>query len=63
MANKCQDGDCVNTEGSYTCECKSGYAKSWKGPCEGESSTETDNLDTLYFQNITMLAMGVYCLH
>ncbi|CDQ84452.1 unnamed protein product [Oncorhynchus mykiss] len=34
MANKCQDGDCFNTEGSYSCECKSGYAKSWRGQCE-----------------------------
>lgn len=35
MPNKCQNGKCVNTEGSYTCECNSGYAKSWRGLCEG----------------------------
>uniref|UniRef100_A0A3Q1IFZ9 Latent-transforming growth factor beta-binding protein 2 n=1 Tax=Anabas testudineus TaxID=64144 RepID=A0A3Q1IFZ9_ANATE len=34
MPNKCQDGKCVNTEGSYTCECYSGYAKSRRGLCE-----------------------------
>uniref|UniRef100_A0A3Q3DZZ5 Latent transforming growth factor beta binding protein 2 n=1 Tax=Labrus bergylta TaxID=56723 RepID=A0A3Q3DZZ5_9LABR len=27
MPNKCQNGKCVNTEGSYTCECASGHAK------------------------------------
>lgn len=37
MPNKCQNGECVNTEGSYTCECNSGYSKSWRGLCEGES--------------------------
>uniref|UniRef100_H2MQ67 Latent transforming growth factor beta binding protein 2 n=1 Tax=Oryzias latipes TaxID=8090 RepID=H2MQ67_ORYLA len=30
MPNKCQNGNCVNTEGSYTCECNSGFAKSWR---------------------------------
>uniref|UniRef100_A0A8C9XNG2 Latent-transforming growth factor beta-binding protein 1 n=1 Tax=Sander lucioperca TaxID=283035 RepID=A0A8C9XNG2_SANLU len=34
MPNKCQNGECVNTEGSYTCECNSGFAKSWRGQCE-----------------------------
>ncbi len=36
MPNKCQYGKCVNTEGSYTCECNGGYAKSWRGLCEGD---------------------------
>ena len=36
MPNKCQNGKCVNTEGSYTCECNSGFAKSWRGLCEGD---------------------------
>uniref|UniRef100_A0A8P4FWM1 Latent transforming growth factor beta binding protein 2 n=1 Tax=Dicentrarchus labrax TaxID=13489 RepID=A0A8P4FWM1_DICLA len=34
MPNKCQNGKCVNTEGSYTCECNDGYAKSRRGLCE-----------------------------
>uniref|UniRef100_A0A8C7Y8W6 Latent transforming growth factor beta binding protein 2 n=1 Tax=Oryzias sinensis TaxID=183150 RepID=A0A8C7Y8W6_9TELE len=34
MPNKCQNGNCVNTEGSYTCECNSGFAKSWRDQCE-----------------------------
>lgn len=37
MPNKCQNGKCINTEGSYTCECKTGYSKSGRGLCEGES--------------------------
>lgn len=37
MPSKCQNGKCVNTEGSYTCECSSGYAKSWRGQCEGDT--------------------------
>ena len=41
MPSKCQNGDCVNTEGSYTCECNSGYAKSWRGLCEGDMNACT----------------------
>ena len=56
MPNKCQNGDCVNTEGSYTCECNSGYAKSWRGQCEGDMHAHTGAYAHIYFtkkQNIS----------
>ncbi|KAL2076502.1 hypothetical protein ACEWY4_027902 [Coilia grayii] len=34
MPNKCPGGQCVNTEGSYTCKCKTGFTKNWRGQCE-----------------------------
>lgn len=43
MPSMCQNGKCVNTEGSYTCECTSGYAKSWRGLCEGEMHAGAPN--------------------
>lgn len=31
-----QDMVCVNTEGSYVCQCKPGYEEAEGGSCEGE---------------------------
>lgn len=46
MPNKCQNGKCVNTEGSYTCECYGGFAKSRRGLCEGDMHTHNKHLGT-----------------
>lgn len=43
MPGRCQDGKCVNTEGSYACECNDGYAKSWRGLCEGDALNRTQS--------------------
>lgn len=52
MAAKCQNGRCVNTEGSYTCECNSGYAKSRRGLCEGDT-THTHTLINVFASSLS----------
>lgn len=35
MPNKCPNGHCINSEGSFVCECRSGFTKNQRGECEG----------------------------
>ncbi|KAH0620502.1 hypothetical protein JD844_021026 [Phrynosoma platyrhinos] len=34
--NVCHGGQCINTPGSYHCECKIGYIMDHRGQCKGE---------------------------
>lgn len=55
MPSKCQNGKCVNTEGSYTCECNGGYAKSWRGLCEGDTHAQAPTHRESSLYNSTIL--------
>ena len=32
---KCQDGECINTPGSYSCECNEGFREDSRHMCRG----------------------------
>lgn len=60
MPNKCQNGKCVNTEGSYTCECNNGFAKSWRGLCEGDTYAKA-TMHTVYITTRSYPDLVVSC--
>ena len=46
---------CVNSEGSFHCQCQDGYARNAQGLCEGKNVANTGNCNLLHRHTFVFL--------